>query len=161
ENRIDEYVVVHDALVPLGVNGRPPGDGRGCASSHHTPFAHWGCTRSVVHGARRGVTETEIEAGAHDALGLFDVDECRPKPSDLRREGNLARAEIVIVIFDEAGENVGEGISPADADGSSRARLARRISGPEDDGGRPIIVALPGAATPDVAEEATPGVADA
>src|SRR5215470_1853328 len=55
----------------------------------------------------------------------------------------------------------GEGIFPADADGPSRARLARRISGPEDDRGRPIIVALPGAATPDVAEEAIPGVADA
>src|SRR5262249_53407827 len=80
---------------------------------------------------------------------------------ELGREGDGGGAEIVIVLFDEAGETVGEGIFPADADGSSRARLARRISGPEDDGGRPIIVALPGAATPDVAEEATPGVADA
>ena len=46
-------------------------------------------------GARRRVTETEIEAGAHDALGLFDIDECRAQPRDLRREGNLAGAEIV------------------------------------------------------------------
>src|SRR5262245_24868487 len=130
-------------------------------SYSHSPFAQWGPQRSVIGGARRGITETEIEAGAHDALGLFDIDECRAQPGDLRREGNLAGAEIVIVIFDEAGEKVGEGIFPADADGSSRARLARRVSGPEDDRGRPIIVALPGAATPDVAEEATPSVADA
>src|SRR5215471_4686806 len=130
-------------------------------SYSHSPFAQWGLTRSVIGGARRWVTETDVEAGAHDALGLFDVDECRAQPGDLRREGNLAGAEIVVVVFDEAGEKVGEGIFPADADGSSRARLARRIRGPEDDRGRPIIVALPGAATPDVAEEATPGVADA
>src|SRR6516225_4057803 len=118
-----------------------------------------GCMRSVV-GARRRVTETDVEAGAHDALGFFDIDECRAQAGDLRREGNLARAEIVIVVFDEAGEDVGEGIFTADADGPSRARLPRRVSSPEDDRGRPIIVALPGAAAPDVAEEAIPGVAD-
>src|SRR5262249_54942259 len=105
--------------------------------------------------------DSVVEAGAHDALGLFDVDECRAYPGDLRREGNLARAEIVVVVFDEAGENVGEGVFTADADGPSRARLPRRESGPEDDRGRPIIVTLPGAAAPDVAEEAIPGVADA
>src|SRR6266542_3604741 len=121
---------------------------------------HGGCTRSVVGGAGRCVTETDVEAGAHDALGFFDLDECRAQPSDLRREGNLARAEIVVVVFDEAGEDVGEGIFTADADGPSRARLPRRISSPEDDRGRPIIVALLGAAAPDVAEEAIPGVAD-
>src|SRR6266700_6637283 len=121
---------------------------------------HGGCTRSVVGGAGRCVTETDVEAGAHDALGFFDIDKCRAQPGDLRREGNLARAEIVVVVFDEAGEDVGEGIFPADADGPSRARLPRRISSPEEDGRRPIIVALPGAAAPDVAEEAIPGVAD-
>src|SRR5262249_6905318 len=103
---------------------------------------------------------TDVEAGAHHALRFFDIDECRAQPSDLRREGNLARAEIVVVIFDEAGEDVGEGIFTADADGPTRARLPRRVSSPEDDRGRPIIVALPGAAAPDVAEEAIPGVAD-
>src|SRR5262249_60941950 len=101
-----------------------------------------------------------VAAAEHDALVFFDITERRAQPSDLRREGNLARAEIVVVIFDEAGEDVGEGIFTADADGPSRARLARRVSSPEDDGGRPIIVALPGAAAPDVAEEAIPGVAD-
>src|SRR6516162_2343472 len=84
----------------------------------------------------------------------------RVQAGDLRREGNLARAEIVVVVFDEAGEDVGEGIFTADADGPSRARLPRRVSSPKDDRGRPIIVALPGAAAPDVAEEAIPGVAD-
>src|SRR5262245_30094000 len=162
EDRIDEDVVAHDLLVPHGVDGLGRGDGAAlCKATLIRRSLNGGLTRSVIGGARRGVTETEIEAGAHDALGLFDIDECRAQPGDLRREGNLAGAEIVIAIFDEAGEKVGEGIFPADADGPSRARLARRISGPEDDRGRPIIVALPGAATPDVAEEATPGVADA
>src|SRR5262249_416640 len=105
--------------------------------------------------------ETEIEAGAHDALGLFDIDECRAQPGDLRREGNLAGAEIVIVIFDEAGEKVGEGIFPADADRSSPTRLPPPVTGPPHNPGPPIIVAPPGAPTPDVAEEATPSVADA
>src|SRR5215471_2202746 len=146
----------------MGVDGLGRGDGAAPRKATLIRRSlNGGLTRSIIGGARRGVTETKIEAGAHDALGLFDIDECRAQPGDLRREGNLAGAEIVIVIFDEAGEKVGEGIFPADAEGSSRARLARRISGPEDDRGRPIIVALPGAATPDVAEEATPGVADA
>src|SRR5262249_56847696 len=105
--------------------------------------------------------ERELEGGGQAALVLLDSEEGRAQPGDSGREGNRGGAKIVIVIFDEAGEKVGEGISPADADGPSRARLARRISGPEDDRGRPIIVALPGAAAPDVAEEATPGVADA
>src|SRR5262249_46977000 len=149
-------------LVPHGVDGLGRGDGAAlCKATLIRRSLNGGLTRSVIGGARRCVTETEIEAGAHDALGLFDIDECRAQPGDLRREGNLAGAEIVIVIFDEAGEKASEGIFPADADGSSRARLARRISGPEDDRGRPIIVALPRAATSDVAEEATPGVADA
>src|SRR5262249_46419377 len=162
EDRIDEDVVAHDLLVPHGVDCLGRGDGAAlCKATLIRRSLNGGLTRSVIGGARRGVTETEIEAGAHDALGLFDIDECRAQPGDLRREGNLAGAEIVIAIFDEAGEKVGEGIFPADADGPSRARLARRISGPEDDRGRPVVVALPGAATPDVAEEATPGVADA
>src|SRR5262249_39967108 len=162
EDRIDEDVVAHDLLIPHGVDGLGRGDGAApCKATLIRRSLNGGPTRSIIAGAGRGVTETEIEAGAHDALGLFDIDECRAQPGDLRRKRNLVGAEIVIVIFDEAGEKVGEGIFPADADGPSRARLARRISGSEDDRGRPIIVALPGAAAPDVAEEATPGVADA
>src|SRR5262249_6503515 len=162
EGRIDGDVGAHDRLVPHGVDGLGRGNGAAlCKATLIRRSLNRGLTRSIIGGARRGVTETEIEAGAHDALGLFDIDECRAQPGDLRREGNLAGPEIVIVIFDEAGEKGGEGIMPADAHGSSRARLPRRESGPEDDRGRPIIVTLPGAATLDVAEEATPGVADA
>src|SRR5262249_61392421 len=94
-------------------------------------------------------------------LGRCDIDDCGANAGDWDREGNRAGAKMVSFILDETVEKVGEAISPADADGPSRARFARRISGPEDDRGRPIIVALPGAAAPDVAEEATPGVADA
>src|SRR4029453_3048085 len=105
--------------------------------------------------------ETEVEAGAHHALGLLDIDECRAPPGKLRRKANLARAEIVIIIFDEAGQEVGEGILTADTDDPSPPRLPRGLGGPDDDGRRPIIVALPGAAALDVAEQAIPGVADA
>src|SRR6266540_899300 len=105
--------------------------------------------------------ETHVETGAHDALGLRDVGECRTQPGDLRRESNLASAEVVIVVFDEAGDDLGEGVFTADPDRPSRPRHARGIRGPEDDRRRPIIVALPGAAALDVAEEAIPGVADA
>src|SRR5262249_10283413 len=48
----------------------------------------------------------------------------------------------------------------ADTDRPSRSHLTRRIRGPEEDGRRPIIVALPRAATLDVAQEAIPAIAD-
>src|SRR3984893_12650494 len=159
ENRIDENVVAHDPLVPHGVNG--PRDSRATQALliiRH--LLNGGLTRSAV-GARRRVTETEIESGAHDALGLVDIDECRTQADDLRRESDLAGAEIVIIIFDEAGEDIGEGILAADTDGPARARLARRIRGPKQDGRCPIFVALPRRTAPDVAEQAIPGVTDA
>src|SRR5262249_36348663 len=84
-----------------------------------------------------------------------------PKPDDLGRETDLAGAEIVIIIFDEAGDDIGEGILAADTDGPARARLARRIRGAEDDRRCPIFVPLPRRAAPDVAEQTVPGVADA
>src|SRR5215470_12993778 len=65
-----------------------------------------------------------------------------------------------MAVFDEGGQKVGESVFTADADGPSRPRLPRRIRRPEDDRGRPIIVALPGTAAPDVAEKTIPGVAD-
>src|SRR5262245_58035976 len=61
--------------------------------------------------------EAKIEAGAHDALGLFDIDEGRPQPNDLRRERDLASTEIEIIVFDEAGQEIGEGIFAADTEG--------------------------------------------
>src|SRR5215469_3775652 len=120
-----------------------------------------GLTRSVVGAKRRVSAETDVEAGAHDALGLVDIDECRAQADDLRRESDLAGAEIVIIIFDEAGEDIGEGILAADTDGPARARLARRIRGAEEDRRGPIFVALPRRTAPDVAEQAIPGVTDA
>src|SRR5260221_11197779 len=159
EDRIDENVVAHDPLVPCGVNGRRDG-----AAPRKPPIIrhcrNGGLMLSVV-GARRRVTEPEIEAGAHDALGLVDIDECRAQADDLRRESDLAGAEIVIIVFDEAGEDIGEGILAADTDGPARARLARRIRGPKQDRGRPIFVALPRRPAPDVAEQTIPGVTDA
>src|SRR5215467_711199 len=103
----------------------------------------------------------EVETGAHDALGLLDVGESRAQPGDLRREADGAGAEVVIAVFDEAGQKLAEGIFTADADRPSRARLARSIGGAEHDRGGRVLVALPGAAAADVAEKAVPGVADA
>src|SRR5262249_19241491 len=147
EDRIDENVVAHDPLVPRGVNGPRTATAPRHASSYHTAFAQRVLTPSVVGARRRVTAEPDVEAGAHDALCLVDIDECGTQADDLRRERNLAGAEIVIVIFNEAGEDVGEGVFTADADGPSRACLARGIGSSEDDRGRPIIVALPGAAT--------------
>src|SRR5260370_40827952 len=158
ENRIDENVVAHGPLVPHGVNGARDGAApRKLLIIRH--LLNGDLTRSVV-GARRRVTETEIEAGAHDALGLVDIDECRAQADDWR-ESDLAGAEIVIIIFDEAGEDIGEGILAADTDGPARARLARRIRGPEQDRRCPIFVTLPRRTAPDVAEQAITGVTDA
>src|SRR5258708_6238653 len=112
-----------------------------------------GC--SVFGGHRRRATaETEVETGAHDALGFFDIEESPPQPRYFRRETNLAGAKIVKAIFDEAGKEVGKGIFTAETDGPSRPRLTRRISSPEYDRCRPIIIALPGATALEVAEEA-------
>src|SRR5437588_10418058 len=84
--------------------------------------------------------ETEIETGAHDARGGFDIDKCRAQSNYLRREAKVARAKIVIAVFDEAGQKVGKGVFTADPDGPARARLARRISRPEPDRVPPIFV---------------------
>jgi hypothetical protein len=78
----------------------------------------------------------------------------------LRREPDPPRTEIVAVVFDEAGQKVGEGIFGADTDRPSRPRRARRIGGPEDDRRRPVLVVLPGAAGFDIAEQTIPRVAD-
>src|SRR4029077_9823788 len=90
---------------------------------------------------------------------FLDVDQSRSQPGDQRRQRDPAGAVVVVAVFDEAGEDIGEGIFAADADGPSRARFGSGIDGPEDDGRGRVIVALPGAAAPDIAEEAIPGVA--
>src|SRR6266403_4153339 len=104
--------------------------------------------------------EAEIETGAHYALGLFDIGESGPQPHYLRRERDLAGAEVEIIVFDKARHYVREGIFAADADSPCRPRFTRRIGCAENNRCRPIIVALPAAAALDVAEETLPGVAD-
>jgi hypothetical protein len=91
---------------------------------------------------------------------VVDIGKGRAQSGHLRRETNLAGAEVVITVFNEAGQEVGEGIFTADTDGPSRPRLERRKSNPEHGRGCPIFVALPSAAGPDVAKEAIPGVTD-
>src|SRR5262249_41103614 len=155
EDRIDENVVAHGPLVPHGLTFRAT---QAPIIRH---LLNGGLTRSVVGARRRVTAEPDVEAGAHDALGLVDIDERRAQTDDLRRESDLAGAEIVIIVFDEAGHDIGEGIFTADTDGPAPARLARPIPGAEDDRRCPIFVALPPRTAPDVAEQAIPGVADA
>src|SRR5262245_43337584 len=107
--------------------------------------------RALPGGSRGNPTaEAEVETRAHHARGRFEIDKCRAQSDDLRGKADVARAKIVIAVFDEAGQKVGKGVLAADPDGPARARLARGVSRPEHDRGRPIIVALPGAAAPDI-----------
>src|SRR6516225_635021 len=68
-------------------------------------------------------------------------------------------AETVIVVFNEAGEPIQEGIFAAYPDRPAAAVLGH--GGRGDPGNEEVIAAcFPGAATPDVAKKAVPGVAD-
>src|SRR5262245_5452120 len=108
-----------------------------------------------------GAAEAHVETGANNALRVLDIDECRAEPNHLWREANLARAKIIVVVFDESRQDAGEGIFRADPDGPSRSCHPRRIGSPQNDGRSPIVIALPGTATSNVAQEPVPGVANA
>src|SRR5262249_57052896 len=94
------------------------------------------------------------------ARGGFDVDEGRTQPGDLRRKADGAGAEIVISVFDEAGQNLAERVFTADTHRPSRPRLTRDIGRSEHDRGGRVLVALPGATAAAVTEKAAPGAAD-
>src|SRR5262249_47761381 len=102
--------------------------------------------------------ETDIDTGAYDARRLFDVDECRAQSGNLRRERNLLGAEVVVVVFNKAGQDVGEGIFAANPDGPSGSCFTRNIGRSQHDRRGPKFITLPGATTLDVAKEAIPGI---
>src|SRR5262245_55626899 len=114
-----------------------------------------------VSGDQGSPTPTPVETTPDDALALANIDivgehagrieECQP-----------ARSKVVVIVLDEAGEVVGEGVFAADADGPAAARLPCRVGQrPGADKKSQILVALPGAAALHIAEETVPGVADA
>src|SRR5262249_57071562 len=61
--------------------------------------------------------EAKIETSAHHTFGFFDIDEGRFQANHLRRERDLAGAEIEIIVFDEGRYDVREGIFAADTYG--------------------------------------------
>src|SRR5262245_64613269 len=83
------------------------------------------CSEAVsVSGSDRAAVapaELEVEAGFDHALALLDVEvgECCSIG-----QADVAGAEVVVVVFDEAGEPIQERIFAADADGPAAARLA-------------------------------------
>src|SRR5262249_23669011 len=99
----------------------------------------------------------EVDPAFDDALGFLDgVGEERAINVG---ERCVAVAEVVVIVLDEGADPVGEGILAADAD---RPAAAGHVGGaPPDAVGIKKIVALPGAATLHIAEEAIPGIADA
>src|SRR5215813_9608482 len=66
-----------------------------------------------------------------------------------------------MVVLDEAGDPVGEGVFGADADRPTAASVAHRSDRAGRDEGEGDIISLPRAAALDVAKEAVPGITDA
>src|SRR5262249_25624842 len=68
EDRIDEYLVVHDPLIPHGVNGPGRDDGPDHASYHHTPFAQPGFHATVGSSATRMAPAVQLRSnfGRHN-----------------------------------------------------------------------------------------------
>src|SRR5262249_37370276 len=83
--------------------------------------------RSVLgEDGTRSAAELEVQAGLDDASALADVEVgCQPETA---RVGDGPRAEIVVVVLDEAGQPIQEGIFAADAPGPATAGLAARQS---------------------------------
>src|SRR5262249_37202083 len=118
-------------------------------------------------GAPRARAPQEVQADLEDVLRLLAVgrerssetDDAGGRPAD---EVVCVVAEPVMVILDEAGDPVGEGILGADSDCPTTPGVAGQIGDRavrEEEG---EIVSLPGCAALHVAEEAIPeGIADA
>src|SRR5262245_10268244 len=118
------------------------------------------CGRSVPGDDRAGA-EFEVEAALHDALALVDVD------VDERhgREGEwqVLGAEVVVVVLDEAGEPIQEGIFAADAHRPAGAGLVggQHRAGQCRNDVPGVIVLLPGPAALKVEEKPVPAIAQA
>src|ERR1700730_9157539 len=64
----------------------------------------------------RLTAETQVETDMQDARRFSDIDECPAQPGYLRCESNSGGAEVVVIVFGEAGQELGEGVFPADPD---------------------------------------------
>src|SRR6266508_864399 len=136
-------------------SARPNADSRQNRSPGTKPGAsRFLCVLGSVPGGDRAVpTELEVDAAFHDALALTNVDD------GAIGERVRASAEVVVVVLDETGQPIREGIFPADADGPTAASLARRRERRSAEG-EFVVVTFPGAAALHVAEETVPGITD-
>ena len=105
----------------------------------------------------------KIDADLEDVLGFLDVD-WKPEVSEAGcwSADEIIRigAEVVIVVLDETGDPVAEGVFNADAYSAAAASIAygSERTGGEEEGD---IISLPRNAALDVAKETVPGITDA
>jgi len=106
----------------------------------------------------------KIDADLEDVLGFLDVDW---KPEGVSEAGYWSAdeiirigAEVVIVVLDETGDPVAEGVFNADAYSAAAASIAygSERTGGEEEGD---IISLPRNAALNVAKETVPGITDA
>src|SRR5262249_23482536 len=137
--------------------GETPGGDRGF-------FGASANRRSILREDRsRSRAEQNVQADLDHVLRLFDVERNRTWASGeaghrSAHDGVGAGAEVVVVVLDEAGEPVGEGVFKADADRPPAAGVAER--GSETREGEGEVVPLPRAAALHVAKEAVPCITD-
>src|SRR5262249_4166474 len=99
-----------------------------------------------VFGDDRPPTPSGIQADLEDALGFPDVD-VRGNEAVWKEERVGASAEVVIIIFRESREPVGEGVLCADAYGPAATSLGcRSLNQAGGDAQHIVVIALPGAA---------------
>src|SRR6516162_10144035 len=105
----------------------------------------------------------KIDADLEDVLGFLDVD-WKPEVSEAGcwSADEIIRigAEVVIVVLDETGDPVAEGVFNADAYSAAAASIAygSERTGGEEEGD---IISLPRNTALDVAKETVPGITDA
>src|SRR5262245_2694231 len=92
----------------------------------------------------------EIEARFHDALSIVDINDGAVV------EGDVAGAEVVVVVLDKGGHPVREGIFAADADCPSNATPQVGLGERHAIEVESKAIPLPGRATLHVAEETVP-----
>src|SRR6266508_2054365 len=113
-----------------------------------------------VSGDHRPPAPAQIEAGSQDTLAFANVDIVVEHPCR-RDERERARSKVVVVIFDQPGQVIGEGIFTADTNGPTAARLIRRRDQYAGEQVKSVVVvALPCTTALHVAEEAVPAIPD-
>src|SRR5262249_47611600 len=107
-----------------------------------------------------GRAEAPVEPGFDHVSALADVDIASREP--VKEEWNVARAEVVVVVLDKARQIDGDPVFHTGAYGPAAARLAGSRDGERGAGQiTHVFVALPGAASLHVGQNAVQGITDA